>query len=108
MGDEDIGKLQLALQLVEQAQYLRLHGDVERGHGLIKHHEIGLNDHGAGDGHALALAPGELAGTAGSHGRIQRHQIKKFACFSTRITLGSAGEIAHRFGDGIANAQARI
>src|SRR3546814_18938501 len=51
---------QLALQLVQQGDDLRLDGDVEGGHRLVADDELRVEDQRAGDADALALAAGEL------------------------------------------------
>ena len=59
VGNEEVGDAQAALQIRHEIQHLRLHGDVERGHGLVGDHERGLEHQRAGDGDALALAARE-------------------------------------------------
>ena len=60
VGDEDVGDLQLLLQLVEQVEHLRLHRQVERGDRLVADDDVGVQCQRAGDADALALAAGEL------------------------------------------------
>ena len=60
VGDEDDRQPQLALQLGEQVDDLRLDRDVEGRDGLVGHHELRLQGDGARDADALALAAGEL------------------------------------------------
>ena len=56
MRDEQIGEAEIPLQLFEQRQDLRLHGDVERRHRLVEHQNLRIEDQRAGDGDALPLA----------------------------------------------------
>ena len=49
-----------ALQLADELQDLRLHGDVERGGRLVGDQQLGVVGDGDGDHHALALAAREL------------------------------------------------
>lgn len=58
--DEDVGDPQLLLQLVEQVQHLRLHGEVQRGDRLVTDDHVGVQRQGTGDPDALALPTGEL------------------------------------------------
>ena len=51
---------ELALELCEQVDDLRLDRDVERRDGLVGDDELGLQRDGARDADALALAAGEL------------------------------------------------
>ncbi len=60
VGDEQHRHAEPLLQVLEQRKDLRLHGDVERGGGLVGDQEIGLVGERHGDHHALALAAGEL------------------------------------------------
>ena len=58
VGHEDVGQPELALEVLEQVEDLRLDRHVERGHGLVAHDELGLEDERAGDPDPLALDPG--------------------------------------------------
>ena len=58
------GDAELALQVLEQVDHLRLDGHVERRHRLVGDHQLGLQRQRAGDADALPLAAGELAGVA--------------------------------------------
>ena len=58
--DEDVGQAEVALQVLEQVQDLRLHRDVERRDGLVADDQLRIDGERAGDADALALAAGEL------------------------------------------------
>ena len=60
VGHEQVGQLELVLQVVEQVHDLRLDRDVERGHRLVQHDHPRLERQSARDADALALAAGEL------------------------------------------------
>ncbi len=60
VADEQAGEIELAAQLQEQIEDLRLDGDIEGGHRLVADQQIGLHGQRAGDGDALALAAREL------------------------------------------------
>ncbi len=60
VGDEEHRHALLGLQLGEQFEDLRLHGDVERGGRLVGDQQFRLVGERHGDHHALALAAGEL------------------------------------------------
>ena len=49
-------------QLAHDVQHLVDHLRVEGGGGLVEEHDLGLHGQRAGDGHALLLAAGQLAG----------------------------------------------
>jgi hypothetical protein len=59
VADEDVGELELVLQVGQQVEHLRLHRQIERRNGLIEHQEAGLEHQRAGNRNALALAAGE-------------------------------------------------
>ena len=56
IGDEPVS----ALDVLQQVDDLRLHGNVERGHRLVADDEVGFGGKRAGDADALALPAGEL------------------------------------------------
>src|SRR6266852_9070959 len=60
MGDEQQGDAEPGLDLVEQFEHLRLHGDVERRYRLVRDQYIGIERQRAGNGDTLALPAGEL------------------------------------------------
>ena len=60
VGDEEHARRVPAAQLVEQAQHLRLRGDVERGCRLVGDDEARLHRQRHRDHHALALTAREL------------------------------------------------
>ena len=62
--DEQIRQAPFGLEIGEQIQHLRLHGDVERAHRLVAHDELGLDRERARDPHALALPPRQLVRVA--------------------------------------------
>ena len=71
MADEDIGHVQLLLELGHQIDNLGLDGHVQGGDNLVADDEFGAQGQGPGDGDPLALAAGELVGEAGGHLGIQ-------------------------------------
>ena len=56
VGDEDVGEAELALQVLEQVEDLRLHRDVERRDRLVADDQLRVDGERAGDADALALA----------------------------------------------------
>ena len=77
VGDEQQRDAEPLLDLVEQFEHLRLHGDVERGDRLVRHQHVGIERQRAGDRDALALAAGELV-------RIARDRIGGRSTSSSR------------------------
>ena len=60
MGDEQKRHAEAALDVLQQLDDLRLHGDVERSGRLVGDEELGLVGERHGDHDALALAAGKL------------------------------------------------
>jgi hypothetical protein len=58
VADEDIGQVELRLQVYEQVQHLRLDRFVERGDGLIQDDDARLEGQRSRDVDPLPLAPG--------------------------------------------------
>ena len=61
---EQEGDAGAALHGLQFEAHLLAQFGIERGEGLVEQQDVGLQDQGAGEGHALALAAGELRGTA--------------------------------------------
>ena len=57
--DKHVSGVELILQVHEQVQHLGLDGYVERRGWLIRHQDLGLQDHGPCNRNPLALATGE-------------------------------------------------
>ena len=57
VADEEQREAELALQILQQVDDLRLDGDVERRDRLVAHDQFGFGGKRAGDADALALAP---------------------------------------------------
>jgi hypothetical protein len=68
VGDENIGQREFALEFLQQKENLRADGNIEGGDGLIGNDELWLEDQGASNADALALAAGEFV-------RIPRHGV---------------------------------
>ena len=64
VGDEEVRQAELALELAQQVQHLRLDGHVQRRDGLVADDELGPQRQRAGDADALPLAAGELVRVA--------------------------------------------
>ena len=64
VADHDVGQAHLVLELEQQVDDLGADRDVERRHRLVADHQLGLQDQGAGDADALALAARELVRVA--------------------------------------------
>ena len=61
VGDEDVARLLLGLQVGEQVEDGRLHGDIERAGRLVAHDDARIAGEGPGDRDALLQTTGQLA-----------------------------------------------
>ena len=62
--DEQHRQAELRLQILQEIEDLRLHGDVEGRHRLVANDKLGTQDQRAGDADALELAARQLMGIA--------------------------------------------
>jgi hypothetical protein len=62
VGDKQVGQAKLALQIDEQIEDLRLHGDVEGRDGLVANNQLGPHRERPGDADALPLPARKLVG----------------------------------------------
>ena len=89
--DEQVGQFQLALQILQEIDDLRLDGDIESRYRLVADDETRLQREGASDADALALPAGELMRIAcvAERGRRTRSSISR-----TRGAAGARSPIA--------------
>jgi hypothetical protein len=62
--DEEVGEAELALQVSQQIDHLRLHRDVERRHRLVADDKARMQCQRAGNADPLALAAGKFVQVA--------------------------------------------
>jgi hypothetical protein len=60
VSDEDVGDLVAFLQVLEQVDHLRWNRHVQRGNGLRRNDEFGIDRDRPRDAHPLALAAREF------------------------------------------------
>src|SRR5699024_2473339 len=99
VGDEQVCQAQFLLQLVEQLQNAGLHGDVQRGYGLVENQQFRFQDQRAGDGHALALPAGELPGTTAGQRLGQADLIQYLGDLRADLRSRERTEVSQRLGD---------
>ena len=103
MGDEEIGQVELGLQVLEQIDDLGLDRDVEGGHGLVTDDQLGIEGEGPGDADTLALAAAELVRVTVVEVGVQTHHPQQL--LDPRV-LGLAVhdlEVGERLGDDVAD-----
>ena len=77
--DEQHRQAEPVLQIEQQVDDLRLHGDVERRHRLVGHHQRRIERQRARDADALALAAAEGVRKARPRRRRQADQVEQLA-----------------------------
>src|SRR5439155_24001988 len=60
VGDEDVCEPELLLEVLEQVEDLRLHGDIERRDRLVAHDQLRVDSERTRDADALSLTTREL------------------------------------------------
>ena len=91
VGDEDEGDAELALQGFQFELHLLAQLEVERPERFVQQQDARLVDQCPGDGDALALAAGELAGLAVADAG-QAHQLQHLVHLVVTLALGDALE----------------
>ena len=106
--DEDVGEPEVALQVLEQVEDLRLHRDVERRDRLVADDQLRVDGERARDADALALAAGELVREAVVVLRVEADDLEQL--LDAALDLGVGAELVHleRLGDDEADALARV
>ena len=106
--DEDVGQAEVALQVLEQVQDLRLHGDVERRDRLVADDQLRVDRERAGDADALALAAGELVREAVVVLRVETDDLEQLLHAPLDLGVGADAVHLERLADDEADALARV
>ena len=91
--DEDVGEAEVALQVLEQVQDLRLHRDVERRDRLVADDQLRVDGERARDADALALAAGELVREAVVVLGVQADDLEQLLDAALDLRVGA--ELVH-------------
>src|SRR5581483_1991656 len=108
VGDEDVGEAELALQVLQQVEDLRLHGDVERGHRLVADDQLRVDRERARDADALALAAGELVREPVEVLGVQADDLEQLLDAALALGLGTDAVDVERLRDDRADALPRV
>ena len=87
---------------------MRLHGDIQRAGGFIKHDNIGIGRERPGDGDALALPAGEGVRKPVEIFRANAHLQRQILRQLTAHALAAAFLHPHRLGDDAPDRQSRV
>src|ERR1700741_3534204 len=94
--DKEIAQAEIALQLDEQIDHLRLDRDVERGDRLIADDEARAQGERAGDADALALPTGEFMRVAIERLGAQPNFLRQLADLPLQLGAGGDTKILQR------------
>ena len=100
--DEQVGQAELALQVAQQVDDLRLHRDVERRHRLVADDQARVERERAGDADALALPAGKLVRIAVERLRPQADLAEQLGRPGLRAPGRGDAVIGQRLGDDLA------
>src|SRR5215204_5961210 len=110
VGDENVGEVELLLQILQEVDDLGLDGDVEGRDGLVADYEARVQRDGPGDPYPLALASRELVRVAVVVLRAEADHLEQFlhALFAVALYVvcleGLGDDVAH----GHAGVEARV
>ena len=91
VGDEQIGQVELRLQILQQVERLRLDRHVQRRHRLVAHDKLRVEGQGAGNADALALAAAEGVRIAHHVLGTQPHHLEQLShAILQLLALGDA------------------
>ena len=108
VGDEDIGQVQLLLDVLHQVEYLRLNGHIQRRDRLIADEQVGADAQRAGNAQALALAAGKLVRKAHQVVRLDVDQLEGGLDHRLPFLGALVAVYLERLGEGIVDALDRV
>ena len=106
--DEDVGEAELALQIGEQVDDLRLDRDVERRDRLVADDQLGAQREGAGDADPLSLAARELRREAVVVLGVQADELHQLLHLAPPLLAVRDAVDGERVADDRADAAARV
>jgi hypothetical protein len=103
MGDEENGKTEAFLKVLEEVQDLRLDGDVQGRNGLVTDDETRLEGQSPGDPDTLALTTGKLVGILHRRFGAKADDIEEFSDPLAPFPAGLPKVRRKRFGEDVAH-----
>jgi len=108
VSDEDVGKVQLVLQVIEQVDHLGADRDVEGGDRLVGDDQLRVQGQRPGHADPLPLAAGELVRIAVDVLRRQADEVEQFAHPALDLVPVPALVDAQGLGEYLADSLARV
>ena len=106
--DEDVGEPEVALQVLEQVEDLRLHRHVEGGDRLVADDQLRVDGERARDADPLALPAGELVREAVVVLRVEADDLEQLLDAALDLRVGADLVHLERLGDDEADALALV
>jgi hypothetical protein len=106
--DEQIGEPEIALQIDEQVDDLRLHRHVERRYRLVADNEARPQRQGAGNPDALTLTAGEFVRVAVERLGPEPDLLCQLGYLARQFGAHGNTEISQRLADDVAHRKARV
>ena len=108
VGDEQIGEIELRLQVLQKVEDLRLNRHVERRHRLVAHHELGAGCQRASNADALSLAAAERVGVALEVLHLETHHLHQLLDPVLQLLAARQSAGDQRLGDDVEHRHAWI
>ncbi len=93
VGDEDVGQVEVVLEVLQQVEDLRLNRDVERRHRLVADDQLRLQRDRAGDADPLPLAARELVRVAVVVLRVEADAGEQILDATLHVLLGAVDRV---------------
>ena len=93
VGDEDVGQVELVLDVLEQIDHLGLHRHIEGGHRLVTDDDARVEGQGPGHPDPLPLPARELVGVAVDVVGVEPHQLQELANPVSHLVLGEQAAV---------------
>ena len=108
VGDEQVGHAEIALQVGQQVDDLRLYRNIERGNGFVAYDQLGPKRQRARNHQPLPLPARKLVGKADHLVAAQADLFEQRNDLGVNLRFRPAAEVLHGLGDDVPRAHARV
>ena len=107
MRDEEIGQVELLLQVLQEVDNLRLNRYIESGNRFVTYHELRIQRKGSCDTDSLSLSAGKLVGIPSLMERLQAALIHNPINILFILVLWYKPVFLYRFSDNLPYRKSR-
>ena len=107
MRDEEIGQVELLLQVLQEVDHLRLNRYIEGGNRFVTNYELRIQRKGSCDTDSLSLSARELVGIPSLMERLQAALIHNLINILFVLVLWYKPVFLHRFSDNLPDRKSR-